>query len=422
MSLNIVSTVLFGCAILHTFLASKLTHISHQKPKDSFSRAALHLLGEVEVVFGFWAALFIAYMAASEEPRVAIEYVEKLKFTEPLFVFVVMVICATRPVLHTARQLMVFLSSVIQKIFKLPAVLVDVFVLAGIGPLLGSFITEPAAMTVVALLLFSMIEKLQDRTLYALLAILFVNVSVGGAMTPFAAPPILMVAHKWGWDIQYTLMNFAWKSFAICFLNALILVLFFKNDLKSGMKPLKEIQNVTPSSIWIQFVHLFFLILIVLTNHYPNVFMGLFLFFTGVTAATKRYQEPLRLRESLLVGFFLAGLMVFGEFQQWWLQPLLQQLSDALLFFGATGLTAVTDNAALTYLGSQVPSLGDTSKYALVAGALAGGGLTVLANAPNPAGYSILVRKFPEGIVNHFKLLIAALIPTIVAIIFFWII
>lgn len=422
MSLYIVSTVLFVCALIHTFLASQITRFSHRLAKDSFFRAVLHLLGEVEIVFGFWAAVFITYMAISNDSQLAIGYIEKLKFTEPLFVFVVMVICATRPVLHTAQQLMIFISTVLQKTFRLPAVLVDIFVLAGIGPLLGSFITEPAAMTVVALLFFAMIEKLNKHTLYALLAILFVNVSVGGAMTPFAAPPILMVANKFGWDFQYTLMNFAWKSAAICILNSILLVLIFRKDLKAGMRPLMDIKNSISSPLWLQGTHIFFLAMIVLTNHYSNVFMALFLFFIGVTAATKRYQEPLRLRESLLVGFFLAGLMVFGEFQQWWLQPILEQLSEALLFFGATSLTAVTDNAALTYLGSLVPNLSEASRYALVAGALAGGGLTVLANAPNPAGYSILVKKFPEGVLNHFTLLIAAIVPTLIAIFFLWII
>lgn len=420
MSLPVVSTVLFACAILHTFFASKFAHLAHQKPQDSISRAFFHLLGEVEVVFGLWAGIFIAYMAFSEQARVAIEYVEKLKFTEPLFVFVVMVICATRPVLSAAQKLMMILSSTLQKILKVPASLADIFILLGIGPLLGSFITEPAAMTVIALLLRSMIVHLKEKTLYALLAVLFVNVSVGGAMTPYAAPPVLMVAQTWGWDIQFTLANFALKSLMICIFNSLLFILIFKNDLHHGTKSLRTIQNNQAESSWLQVVHLTFLALIVLTNHYPNVFMGIFLFFLGVTAATKKYQDTLRMRESLLVAFFLAGLIVFGEFQKWWLQPLLAQLSDALLFFGATGLTAITDNAALTYLGSQVENLTDSSKYALVAGALAGGGLTVIANAPNPAGYSILVPKFPEGAVNHLKLLFVAIAPTATAIIFFW--
>ena len=79
----------------------------------------------------------------------------------------------------------------------------------------------------------------------------------------------------------------------------------------------------------------------------------------------------------------------------------------------ATVLTAFNDNAAITYLATLVPNLAEVSKYAVVAGAVTGGGLTVIANAPNTAGQSILGRFFEHG-VNPLKLLIAALIPTIV--------
>ena len=64
-----------------------------------------------------------------------------------------------------------------------------------------------------------------------------------------------------------------------------------------------------------------------------------------------------------------------------------RQPAQSALFFGAAALTAITDNAALTYLGSLVEDISDQSKYSLVAGAVAGGGLTVIANAPNPAGF-----------------------------------
>ena len=79
-------------------------------------------------------------------------------------------------------------------------------------------------------------------------------------------------------------------------------------------------------------------------------------------------------------------------------------------------LTAVTDNAALTYLGSLVPGLDDEFKYALVAGAVTGGGLTVIANAPNPAGYAILRDHFDDASISPLGLLAAAAAPTLVAI------
>jgi Na+/H+ antiporter NhaD/arsenite permease-like protein len=97
-------------------------------------------------------------------------------------------------------------------------------------------------------------------------------------------------------------------------------------------------------------------------------------------------------------------------------------MSGATLFYGATGLTALTDNAALTYLGSLVEGISAELKYALVAGAVTGGGLTVIANAPNPAGVGILqtAKAFGSEGISPLFLLLGALPPTGVAIVFFW--
>ena len=97
----------------------------------------------------------------------------------------------------------------------------------------------------------------------------------------------------------------------------------------------------------------------------------------------------------------------------------LARLDGSTLFFGAAALTALTDNAALTYLGSLVEGLSDEFKYSLVAGAVTGGGLTVIANAPNPAGFAILRGHFSDESIHPWGLFTAALVPTAVAILFF---
>ena len=148
--------------------------------------------------------------------------------------------------------------------------------------------------------------------------------------------------------------------------------------------------------------------------------MGIFLLFLGVAHAYERHQDRLILREGLLVAFFLAGLVVLGGQQQWWLKPVLLSMSADQVFFGAVALTAFTDNAALTYLGSLVEGLSDAFKYALVAGAVVGGGLTVIANAPNPAGVAILRKHFDDEAIHPLGLVLGALVPTAVAALAFW--
>ncbi len=411
--IEIAAAVLFAIAIVHTFSTKFFEHLAHV----SRSHAGLwHLLGEVEAVFGFWALILLLFMAVRLGPPQAVGYLEGLNFTEPAFVFVIMVIAASRPVLEFSGACL----RVIARLLPLPQSAAYYLTALSIGPLLGSFITEPAAMTLCALLLRDRYFAKDTPTVfkYATIGVLFVNISIGGTLTPYAAPPVLMVAGTWGWDTAFMMAAFGWKAALAVLVNAAAVTAIFHRQLlrlADGLPGDKVGRIPTP----VIFVHLAFLAGVVVFSHHAVVFTGLFLFFLGFTEAYKHYQSRLILREGLLVALFLAGLVTLGGMQKWWLQPLLSGLSPDALFFGAAALTAITDNAALTYLGSLVDGVDDAFKYALVAGAVAGGGLTIIANAPNPAGFAILKNNFDEGAISALGLLAAALPPTLVAVLAF---
>lgn len=406
---ELVGTALFAVAILHTFLASRFGRLAERQPAHA---GVWHLLGEVEVVFGFWALLFILFLFAHSGSAEATHYVEGLNYTEAMFVFVIMVIAGSRPILSLATSLVRLLSNAL----PLPAPVARYAVTLGLVPLLGSFITEPAAMTLAALMLRDQVyaQPVSKRLKYATLGVLFVNISIGGTLTPYAAPPVLMVAGQWGWDIAYMLSTFGWKAALAVLVNALAVTALFSSELRKLSAASEDSANHVPTLLIL--MHLGFLIAVVAFAHHPTVFIGLFLFFLGVAQAYERHNDRLMLREGLLVGFFLAGLVTLGAQQRWWLQPLLTDMDPTVLYFGATALTAITDNAALTYLGSLVDGIDEAFKYALVAGAVSGGGLTVIANAPNPAGFSILKDRFDDGAISAGGLFLAALGPTLVTI------
>ncbi len=369
----------------------------------------MHLLGEVEVVFGFWAMVLIVAMALMAGPAAAVDYAESRHYVEPLFVFVIMVVAASKPVLDIVGTSL----SRVARLLPFNTPLAEVWLGLAAVPILGSLITEPAAMTLAALMLAPRIFRpgIPEWLKYAALGVLFVNVSIGGTLTSYAAPPVLMVAGTWNWDSSFMLANFGWKAVLATLLNASVLCLFLRRHVTSeGMA-----SDKSRAPWFVSVVHLGFLAGVVLTAHHPVIFMGLFLFFLGYTRAYEQHQSPLILKEGLLVGFFLAGLVVLGGMQQWWLQPIVSSLQPLALFFGALGLTAITDNAALTYLGSLIEGISDQSKYMLVAGAVAGGGLTVIANAPNPAGVALLRRGFNDESIGALGLLAGALAPTAVA-------
>jgi hypothetical protein len=410
-SIQWIGAGIFAIAILHTFSTRFFERMAHQRPAHA---GVWHLLGEVEVVFGFWAMVLVLAIAASFGTRTATSYLDTRNYTEPMFVFAIMVVAGSRAILHLARVAVVAVA----KLIPLHGAIGLHFVTLSLVPLLGSLITEPAAMTLAALMLRRQIYRHDvSNNKYATLGVLFVNVSLGGTLTPFAAPPVLMVAAKWNWDLWHMLTQIGWKAALAVTVNALAAALIFRREL-AHLRPLEESANSRMPG-WVVAVHVLFLAGIVTFAHHPAVFMGLLLFFLGFATAYPRFQDRLMLREGLMVAFFLAGLVVLGGQQQWWLGPLLRGMDATTVYFGATALTAVTDNAALTYLASLVDGLSDEFKYSVVTGAVTGGGLTVIANAPNPAGFSILRGHFDDEAIRPLGLLVAALLPTITAILAF---
>lgn len=421
---NLVATFIFGLAILHTFAAKRVTVIAHHvqeahekrekeqglSPTPSVKAEFLHFLGEIEVIFGLWVVVLGAAIVWARGYGTVKHYLNSsVNYTEPLFVFVIMALASTQPVLDLAEGVLRRIAA----IGKGSPTAWWLTILT-VAPLMGSFVTEPAAMTIAALLLSKQVFALGPslRLCYATLGLLFVNISVGGTLTHFAAPPVLMVARPWEWDFPFMLSNFGYKAFLGILAANAVYLLIFRKDLKALPPPERVVSK--PSAPWIVVaVHVAFMAWTVANAHYPALFIGGFLFFLGFAKATSAHQGVIDLRPPLLVAFFLGGLVVHGGLQGWWIQPVLASLSTTPLFFGSLLLTAFNDNALITFLATLVPDLSDTAKYAVVAGAVTGGGLTVIANAPNPAGQAILGRHFENG-VSPLLLAAGALLPTVI--------
>jgi hypothetical protein len=531
---NLAATLIFFMAIVHTFMTGRFMVISHkwekahaakikngQAHRDSVHHGAklFHFLGEVEAVFGIWVIALVIAIIGFYDWKTMVNYISYgVNFTEPLFVVVIMTLAATRPILRLSE-------AIIRKIASLlgGSLTAQWLTTLTIGPLLGSFITEPAAMTITALVLVQIFYGLEpsQKFKYATLGLLFVNISVGGTLTHFAAPPVLMVAGPWKWTTAHMLIHFGWKALLGVLISNAAYFLVFRKELfrleeryalerledeiqKNYLKRMdmdarfqefvatvdgeqgtlkavnKKIQNLAdevrqrlekryvpelvakgidenlakqafeqrfeeiklrgmqrglpallpeeqrgpfhdpnwderddPVPAWITIVHVFFMVWTILNAHHPELFIPGILFFLGFAEVTKPFQNRINLKPALLVGFFLGGLVIHGGVQGWWIAPILGNLAEIPLMLGATILTAFNDNAAITYLSTLVPNFSDSLKYAVVAGAVAGGGLTIIANAPNPAGVSILKKYFNDE-VSPAGILAGALVPTFI--------
>jgi hypothetical protein len=437
---NLIATLIFGVAILHVFGAARFTALAHRvqhahderltkaglPSRPSIRAEFLHFFGEVEIIFGLWAVVLGMVITAYHGWSTTHQYFnDTVVYTEPLFVVVIMALAATRPIVVLAE-------SALRRVANLGRATPAAwwFTILTIGPLLGSFVTEPAAMTICALLLGRQFYDLQPsaRLKYSTLGLLFVNVSIGGTLTHFAAPPVLMVARTWAWDTTFMLSHFGWRAVVAIVVSNILYFAVFRREFSrlAAAAPAPEIELPEDESgtilgaipVWVTTIHVLFMAWTVANAHYPALFIGGFLFFIGFAKATAPFQSRLELKSPLLVGCFLGGLVIHGGLQGWWIQPLLASLSELPLFFGATVLTAFNDNALITYLATLVPNLGDHLKTAIVEGGVTGGGLTVIANAPNPAGQALLVRFF-GGAISPLGLLLGALLPTLVTIVAF---
>ncbi len=435
---NGIATLIFALAVIHTFVASRFTEWSHQiqhehdarlaaagkPPQPSVAAETLHFFGEIEVVFGLWVVPLTLAIIFARGWDTAKHYLnDTVTYTEPLFVVVIMALASTRPVIMLAESSLRRLAAIGR---GTPGSWWMVILI--VAPLLGSLITEPAAMTIGALLLARQFYDLKPSPAlrYATLGLLFVNVSIGGTLTHFAAPPVLMVARPWGWDTPFMLGHFGWRAAAAIAVSTILYYAAFRKefgalaarravpDAEVPAEGATSAMSLLPVPAWVTLAHLAFMAWTVLNSHYPGLFIGGFLFFIGFARATAAYQSELDIKTPLLVGWFLAGLVIHGGLQAWWIAPVLSSLSENGLFWGATLLTAFNDNALITYLATLVPDLSESLKIAVVEGAVTGGGLTVIANAPNPAGQALLSRFFDDA-VSPLKLAMAAIVPTLIA-------
>lgn len=417
-----LSTALFAIAVIHTFLCHRIRKMAENFDEKSIAYKIFKYLGEVELVFLFWSLVFLLSMTYLYNIDKVIGYLNTVNYTESVFVFVIMCMSATKPILQFADSCLSYTAKVLQKITNVSYEIIFYLTILVLGPILGSFMTEPVSMTVVALILYNHFLKYKGSSSfkYATVGLLFVNVSIGGALTHFAAPPVLMVARVWNWDAFFMMHNFGWKSLLSIFISTAVVTYIFRKDIRASKshedRYQQRVEKQEKCPAWLIIINIIFIALSVYRHESIIFTIPLFILFLGLHDITSHMQAPLKIKESFHVGLFLAGLVTLGTFQEWWLKPFIAKLNAFEMFLGSTALTSVTDNAALTYLGTLVPNLPDAIKYALVAGALAGGGLTVIANAPNPAGYGILAPAFDENSIKPLKLFLAALGPTIITV------
>lgn len=431
---RLYATLVFLASIVHCFFYGEFLYLSKRikiadgevKNFRGVVRSFLKFLSEVEIIFALWLVPLLAGYIYFFGWNSLTEYLDNMayrqgRFAEPVFVLVIMSISASRPIIDLA-------TNIIEKIAALlgGSVMAWWACILVFGSLLGSFITEPAAITICAMLLAKRFFKYSpsENFKYATLGLLLVAISIGGTITPFAAPPVLMVKKAWDWDIPFMVSNFAWKAALAIAVSVAGFAVFFAREFAAMQKAKNlaagaEAPVAEKSPAWIISCHLMFLVGSILLMHYTVLIVFLFFMYLGFMKVTRSFQDEFDIEPPLLVCIFLASLVIHGSFQGWWIAPTLSSLNETAIFLGSLALTSFNDNAAITYLATLAPDFTDSAKYLIVAGAVTGGGLTLIANAPNLAGASILKVFFGSSI-SPAKLFLGAIVPTTIAAIIFY--
>ena len=220
-------------------------------------------------------------------------------------------------------------------------------------------------------------------------------------LTHFAAPPVLMLARAWGWDLSYVL---ATSAGARCWLFRLDAGVFpgFRRQLgTSRIAPRRRTRTSRRTRVRLP--------------------PGCYRCRRGSRPSMSRswpgpWSPPRNraLRRGFLISLFresdgglrepdgpegsadgrifLGGLVIDGGLQAWWIGPVLSRLSEATVPGGEGAHRSTTRPDHLPRVARA-----ESARYAepaVVAGAVTGGGLTVIANVPNPAGQALLARFY----------------------------
>jgi hypothetical protein len=422
---NIIATIIFACAICHTFFSHRLYLIakSYEMKRLSYAQKfaieILRFLSEVEVIFGIWVVPLLAIMAFMLDWQSVLQYLNTLSFTQPLFVSCLLVMASSVPIVHFVEKMLTKVA-----ILNNGSIAAWWLVILTLGPLMGSLLKETVAITLSVAILCDRFFRYKPSAhlAYATLAILFVNTSIGSLLTNFGSGAIVMIAKEWKWDSYFMFTNFGWKAIlAILIINISALRYFRKEfqllHAQAKIKRLSKQKQRNGIPGWVTLITFIFLFWMISQSDQPVIFVGSLLLFLGFYQAAFP-KERLESGPAMMVLFFLSALVIHGTLQYWWVADLLKSFPDKMIFPIGVFLSAFNHNALITYLASHVEGFSDQAKYNLVSGVISGGGLTILGNAPNFAAFAIASSYFTEGL-SPFRLFLYSVPPSFVACIIF---
>ena len=421
---QLFSTLIFALSIVHVFFTPTIfkAALALQKKQKhhewQVTIETLLLLSEIELVFGLWLIPLFGGYALFYSWSESLGYLTSRDYTEALYMVVIVLIVSASP-------LITFGEKVLEKIARLgkDSPTSWWWVILCLGPLSSMLLKEPGAMALLAVLLGRKFYHFRPSNAfkYVTLALLFLNVALSGLLSSFSSRSLYLLTSKRELSTYYMLRTFGWKALLGILLITSVAYLVFRKEFRKfpGRVPALERGERKKVPLWVTLGHLLFAASVAYVGNQGPLLVLLGLCFLGFYKITAIYQHTHVIKQAFFVGFFFAALLILGELQGWWIREIFPHLEALGTEVATLILSAFIDNAVVIYLVPDIFSLTDPRFYAAVVGSIAAGGLTVIANVPNPIGYTLLSPYFKRKI-SGIGLFTAALIPTLLIFLLFW--
>lgn len=428
-ALQVGASALFFCAIIHIFLTPWLgrLHRLYQHKKMMFPgrwkqylllSECFGFLNKIELVFIVWAVPLFVIFVCCEGYRVAMAYFNSRNYVSSLFIMIMLIFLESRPIECLSERIF---SNIAKLGYQSPKCWWWTIML--FAPLSTFFLKETGAMIIGATLLAKHFYRFypSSRFGYATLGLLFSNISIGGLLTAFSSRALFIILPSVKWGNEIVIKHFCWKAVLSMLISTTIYYFVFKKEFHSFPRSVVN-KAVVEDDIpyWVILVHIVLVGLLISTNTIPLFMMAILIFYLGFQRFTIFYQHSINISKTCCVGLFYAGLVIFGELQEWWVLELMHRMSDFGYMLTSYGLSIFLDNALVNYLVHNLPVATDCYLYLVITGCMSAGGLTIISNMPNIVGYLIIKPAFQVPSFSMWRLFISAAVPSVLALLVFW--
>lgn len=376
------------------------------------------LMSTIELVFLLWSVPLFFWFLYTEGYKGTMAYLNTRNYTFSMFIIVMWLLLGSKPISYAVEHAFAKIANIGRQSPK-SWWLTVMFV----APLSTIFLRETGAIIIATTLLAKYFYDLSPSTRfsYATMGLLFSNVSIGGLLTTSSSRSLSMILRTLRWDNYEVMTHFGWKALLAICLSTTVYYYLFRREFHHFPRKIEHIINAGRKiPIWIICVHIAMAFAAMRFRSAPVLMGGVCIFYVFFHRLTVFYQNKIDFWKVCCLGVFFIGMSFVGGLQEWWILKLVKNSSDFGYMWAAYILSIFLDNVLVNLMMHDLPVVTDCYLYLVVAGCMSAGGLTLIANTPNIVSFATLRPFFQKPSFSFWKLFLASLFPSVLALMLFW--